>query len=126
MEENISKALSSFSVVFFIIVALTLFFTLYEGHSKTIKIVNNNISERGSVYQINSNEIIENEVLGAAITGCIKNGLETDISIDSIMIFKSTDPNMINFSIIDNSAKYSTEYVINDLGEITLVKYQKQ
>lgn len=125
MEENISKALSFFSVTFFIIIAVTLFFTLYEKNSEIINTVNDNISERGAVYMADETSRPENTVSGAFIIGCIKNGLETDISVDSVFVHKSTDISMFNFNIIDIGAEYTVEYVFNTSGEIILVKYQK-
>lgn len=126
MEENILKALSYFSVAFFIIIAISLFFSLYGSNSEMINIINrNNISEQGPVYRTNNYEQSESKVSGAVIIGCIKNGLETDISIDSVIVHKDMDINMFDFGIVDIAALYSVEYDINPSGEVTFVKYQK-
>lgn len=125
MEENISKAIASYSVAFFIIVAISLFFTLYEKNSEAINTVNISISKRGSVYQTNGSETEGSKVLGAVIAGCIKNGLETDILIDSTIVHKSTDISIFDFDIIDTDAMYSVEYSFNDSGEVIFTKYKK-
>ena len=101
MEENISKALSYFSVAFFIITAISLFLMLYGKNSEMVNIVNKNISESGPVYQTNIKEQAGNKVSGAVIIGCIKNGLETDISINSVTVYKNVDINTFNFDMVD-------------------------
>ena len=126
MEENITKALSYFSAAAFIITAISLFFTLYGKNSEMINTVNKNMSERGLVYRASNNETKENEVPGAVIIGCIKNGLETDISVNSVIIPKTVDINMFDFTIIDIDAMYTVEYVFDTSGEAVLVKYRKQ
>jgi len=125
MEENLSKALSSLGVAFIIIAAVTLFFTLYGKNSEIADIANSKMTDRGTVYQSISYVPTGNEVSGAVIIGCIKNGLETDISVDSAIIPKSADINNINFDMVDISAVYTVEYVFNYSGEVTLVKYRK-
>ncbi len=126
MEENLSKTLSAFSIVFFIILAISLFFMLYDKNIETMNIVNVNLSNRGAVYQTKSNQMAADIVSGAVITGSIKNGLETDILVNGMSVNKSTSPDIFDFSVIDNDAMYSSEYIFNKLGEITLVKYLKR
>ena len=126
MEENLSKTLSAFSIVFFIILAISLFFMLYDKTIETMNIVNVNLSNRGAVYQTKSNQMAADIVSGAVITGSIKNGLETDILVNGMSVNKSTSPDIFDFSVIDNDAMYSSEYIFNKLGEITLVKYLKR
>lgn len=126
MEENLSKTLSAFSIVFFIILAISLFFMLYDKNIETMNIVNVNLSNRGAVYQTKSKQMAADIVSGAVITGSIKNGLETDILVNGMSVNKSTSPDIFDFSVIDNDAMYSSEYIFNKLGEITLVKYLKR
>ena len=126
MEENLSKTLSAFSIVFFIILAISLFFMLYDKNIDTMNIVNVNLSNRGAVYQTKSNQMPADIVSGAVITGSIKNGLETDILVNGMSVNKSTSPDIFDFSVIDNDAMYSSEYIFNKLGEITLVKCLKR
>lgn len=126
LEENLTKALSIVSVVFSSILAISLFFILYDKNIETVNIVNSIVADRGAVYQSNSNAIIPNQVSGAAITGSITNGLETDILIGTITVTKSTSPDTFDFSLIDNNAIYSTEYILNEFGEITMIKYIKR
>ncbi|HEY8422118.1 MAG TPA: hypothetical protein VIL05_10310 [Thermoclostridium sp.] len=125
MDENVSKALSSVSIALLIITAVTLFFMLYRKNSVITEIVSNNITERGPVYRTKNHEPGQDKVSGAIIIASVSNGLETDISINSVTVPKTVDINIFDFNLVNPSAMYSVEYVINSSGEVILVKYQE-
>jgi len=125
MDENVSKALSSVSIALLIITAVTLFFMLYRKNSVITEIVSNNITERGPVYRTKNHEPGQGKVSGAIIIASVSNGLETDISINSVTVPKTVDINIFDFNLVNPSAMYSVEYVINSSGEVILVKYQE-
>jgi hypothetical protein len=127
MEENILKAISYFSAAFFIITAVTLFFTLYNNKNEIMDTVSSKICEKGPVYETNYVDIPKNStVSGAFIIGCIKNGLETDISVDSVLIPQNTDISAFDYDIVDYDSEYNVEYVFNTSGELVMVKYRKK
>jgi|GEM_PF-728685 len=127
MDENLNKAISYFCLVFIIIIAFSLFFSLYNEKNKLINTVNGSIADRGSVYVIPGNGVTEKEniVSGAFIIACINNGLETDISVDSVIIPKTTEIGEFNFGLVDMAAKYRTEYVYDTSGKVIMVKFKK-
>lgn len=126
MDENIIKAISYTSVVLMLIIALSLFFVLYKSSSDIITIANQAITDKGAVYQVEKREEGRIIVTGADIIGAIKNGLETNIYVDSFYISKITDADLFNYSLFNHSALYIMEYVIIETGEIEAVRYYKK
>jgi hypothetical protein len=124
MEENIFKSISYAAVTFFLIAAISLFFTLYENCGHTLTIVNKAITDKGAVYQT-ENICEDKTVSGAEIIGSIKNGLKTDIFIDSVCVFANTDANSFNYSLIDILSLYTVEYIFSPAGETECIKYSK-
>jgi hypothetical protein len=124
MEENIFKSISYAAVTFFLIAAISLFFMLYENCGYTLTIVNKAITDKGAVYQA-ENTCDDKTVYGAEIIGSIKNGLKTDIFIDSVCVFANTDANSFNYSLIDILSLYTVEYIFSPAGETECIKYSK-
>ncbi|NLN65545.1 MAG: hypothetical protein GX144_09100 [Clostridiaceae bacterium] len=126
MDENVSKMLSIISITFLIVIAISLFFVLYWNSLDTITLINHSINDQGTVYEVSGENVQYTDVRGGDIAGCIKNGLETDILIDSHVVLCTQDANSFDFSLIDKSAWYSVQYFFNDSGEVTSVQYRKR
>lgn len=126
MDENISKIVACASVVFLVIAALSLFFILYRDSSDTLSIINQGINDQGAVFESSGLKAQATDVRGSEIVGSIKNGLETDVFIDSLFISRLQDAHAFDFSIIDKAAWYSVRYLFNPSGEVTSVQYVKR
>lgn len=132
MDENIFKTISYAAVSFFLVAAISLFFTLYKNCEDTLSIVNKAMTDKGAVYQ--TEDICDDKtVYGAEIIGSIKNGSKTDIFIDSVCVFAytdenthtDTDANLFNYSLIDSLSLYAVKYILSPTGEIECIKYSK-
>ncbi|MBP7176901.1 MAG: hypothetical protein KBA53_11905 [Thermoclostridium sp.] len=126
MDENVSKIIASASVVFLVVAALSLFFILYRDSTDTVSLINRGINDRGALFESSGQKAQNTEVQGSEIVGNIKNGLETDIFIDSVYISCSEDVQAFDFSTIDKTAWYSVRYLFNPTGEVTSVQYVKR
>lgn len=126
MDENLSRLLSTVSVILMVIGALSLFFMLYRGGTGTIALVNRSLSDRGAVYQAESDDSGDEQVTGAHIIGTIQNGLETTIIVDSVVIPCTVDPGSFDYQFIDSAALYSEEILMNTSGEVSGILYRKK
>ncbi len=126
MDENLTKLITGVSVVFLVIAALSLFFILYRDSSNTVTLINHGINDQGAIYEYTGGKEESTDVLGSEIVGSIKNGLETDIIVDSVLISRQQDPHAFDFSTIDKTAWYSVRYLFNPQGEVTSVQYKKR
>ena len=126
MDENIAKAVSFFSITIILMYAFSLFFVLFGKGNELISKVNRKITDRGSVYITENNPVSGNETVvpGAFIIGSIKNGLESDISVNSVVLRKTDEISMLDLSLIDISAVYKAEYIFDSSGKVTLIKYR--
>ncbi len=126
MDENISRLLSMVSAILLVIGALSLFFLLYRGGVGTITLVNRSLSDRGAIYQVESDDSDDELVTGAHIIGTIRNGLETTMIIDSVVIPRTVDPGSFDYQFIDSAALYSMEILMNSSGEVSGILYRKK
>lgn len=126
MDENITKIIAIVTVVFLVIAALSLFFILYRDSSDTVSLINRGISDQGVISEYTGQKTYNTDVRGSEIVGSIKNGLETDILIDSVFISRTEDAHAFDFSTIDKTAWYSVRYLFNPSGEVTSVQYMKR
>lgn len=125
MEENFVKAISYAAVIVTLIVAISLFFVLYESCEDILSFVNKALTDKGVVYQ--AEEICEEKtVTGAEIIGSMLNGLKTGIFIDSVFVSEAVDADSFNYSLIDISSLYTVEYIFSSLGETKFIKYYKR
>lgn len=125
MEENLVKLISHSAVLVMLIAAITLFFMLFSNCEDILSNINQAITDKGAVYQ--TSEIVEEKtVSGAEITGLIKNGLETDIFINSVPVPAYTDADSFDYSVIDISSLYTVEYVFSPTGKTKSIKFLKR
>jgi hypothetical protein len=126
MDENIFKTITIVSIIFLVVAALSLFFILYRDSSETVSLINRGINDQGAVFESTGLKAQSTDVRGSEIVGSIKNGLETDIFIDSVFISCSQDAHAFDYSAFDKTAWYSVRYLFNPLGEVTSVQYLKR
>lgn len=126
MDENFSKAVSCVSIAFMVLAALSLFFILYRGSAASVGVINGHINDQGTVYVVSGQKAQDTDVRGSEIVGLIKNGLDTDIIIDTHFVSRFQDIHSFDYSLIDKEAWYSVSYLFNTSGEITSVKYEKR
>lgn len=126
MDENISKTFSYISILFLVLGALSLFFILYRDSTGTVALINRGMNDRGTVYETSGQKELSTDVKGSDIAGSIKNGLESDIFIDSMYVSCSQDAHAFNYKLIDKTAWYSVRYLFNASGEVTSIQYSKR
>lgn len=126
MDENFTKVLSCVSMVILVLAAFSLFFILYRSSTATISLINSNITDQGMIYVASGQKGQDTDVRGSDIAALIKNGLETDIFIDSTLVSRFQDIHAFDYSLIDKDAWYSVRYLFNVSGEITSVYYVKK
>ena len=78
------------------------------------------------IYVVSGQKAQNTDVRGSDITGSIKNGLETDIFIDSTLVSRFQDIHDFDYSLIDKDAWYSVSYLFDASGKITSVYYMKR
>lgn len=126
MDENITKMLTTVSMVLLVMGALSLFFPMYRSGSGTVNLVNRSLTDRGVVYQAESGKSDTVFVTGDHIIGIIRNGPETDLIIDSVVIPATVDTGTFNYQIIDSAALYSVDLITDPSGQVSAVVYRKK
>jgi len=126
VEENAFKTISYVSSAIFLIAAITMFFVTYADSGSTIDLVNRKLTDKGTVYQVNTADYNDNLVTGSFIIGIIKNCQEYDIYIDTEYIPAGTDAVMPDFSFISVTGYYTAEYIYEPDGKIGCMRFSKK
>lgn len=126
MDENVIKTISYVSAAIFLVAAITMFFVTYADSDYTIELVNEKISDKGTVYRAKTADYDDNTVTGAFIIGVIKNWPGYDIYIDTKYIPAGTDAVIYDFSFINIMDYYTAEYIYGPDGGIESIRFSKK